>query len=305
MRVLVIAEKRKNVSEFVETFNSKGIRARYLRILKISLVTKFKNTLIKSMGEDIPRYDAVFLQARLSLAPFIEPLLEELASKGVYVNCKPGSYFIGENEPYKFVCLSASNVATPRTLTSGSAKNIERVSKKISYPLLAKSFVGMKTQQALVVENEKQLNSFVNSIKQDMDGFMLREFIEDDIISCVVIGQKVFAVRRKLREHIVDPVEKGVSVCPSESEKQEAIKAATACGYDIARVDLVKGRVIDVTPNVSWKKFNLVCSSNLEEAVANFYFDKIAEVGPKKNFADDLSELKKIVSGTFFGKIFK
>jgi len=131
MRVLIIAEREKYAKPFVEAMKAKGIKASYLRILKISLVSKHNNTLIKALGEDIPKYDAVFLQARISLAPFVEPLLEELKRKGIYVNAEPGSYFVGMNSPYKFVTLSLAGVKTPRTLTSGSGKNIERISKKV------------------------------------------------------------------------------------------------------------------------------------------------------------------------------
>ncbi|MBT4870899.1 MAG: ATP-grasp domain-containing protein [Candidatus Diapherotrites archaeon] len=305
MRILVIAEKQKYAQSFVDAMKSKGVKANYLRILKISLVSKHKNTLIKALGEDIPKYDAVFLQARTSLAPFVEPLLEELARKGIYVNCSPGSYFVGMNAPYKFVTLSLAGVKTPRTLTSGSGKNIERISKKVSYPLLAKSFKGRDVQQSIVVENEKDLTSFVKSIKHDLDGFMLREFIDGDMLSCAVIGEKVFAVNRKINDFVVSDLEKGVCFKPSEDESKEAILAAKACGYDIAWVDLVNGHVIKVEPELPWKKFNKLCSETLEEHVANFYIDKINEKGAKKYAVDDLKDLSKAVSKTIFSRLLK
>jgi hypothetical protein len=40
----------------------------------------------------------------------------------------------------------------------------------------------------MIVKTDDELNNFVKSIKTNVDGFMLREFIEADIISCVVIG---------------------------------------------------------------------------------------------------------------------
>jgi glutathione synthase/RimK-type ligase-like ATP-grasp enzyme len=305
MRVLVIAEKKKHVETFVDALNAKGVKANYLRILKISLVSKHKMTLIKSMGEDIPKYDAVFLQVRLSLAPFVEPLLEELARNNIYVNCNPGSYFIGMNTPYKFVCLSLGGVKTPRTLTAGSGKNIERVSKKVSYPLLAKSFKGKDIQQSLVVENDRELNSFVKSIKSNIDGFMLREFIQGNMLSCVVIGKKVFAVTRKITDYFVSELEKGISAKLNESDSELAIKAANVCGYDIAWVDIVSGNVVKVEPMVPWQKFNRLCSETLEEHVANFFIEKINERGVKKNVIDDLKDISKSFSKTIFSRFLK
>ncbi len=305
MRVLVIAEKQKHAMPFIEAMKSKGIKANYLRILKISLVSKHKNTLIKAMGEDIPKYDAVFLQARLSLAPFVEPLLEELKRKEIYVNCNPGSYFIGMNAPYKFVCLSLAGVKTPRTITSGSGKNIERISKKVSYPLLAKSFKGKDVQQSTVIENEKELNSFVKSIKHDIDGFMLREFIEGNMLSCAVIGEKVFAINRKINEYVVSDLEKGVCSKLSDDETKIAIAAARVCGYDIAWVDLVNSYVVKVEPQLPWEKFNKICSETLEESVANFFIDKINEKGAKKHVVDDIKDLSKALSKTIFLRFLK
>ena len=305
MKVLIIAEKQKYAQPFVDAMIAKGIKANYLRILKISLVSKHKNTLIKALGEDIPKYDAVFLQARISLAPFVEPLVEELARKEIYVNCKPGSYFIAMNAPYKFVCLSMAGVKTPRTLTSGSGKNIERISKKVSYPLLVKSFKGREVQQSTVVENEKELNSFVKSIKHNLDGVMLREFIDGDMLSCAVIGEKVFAVNRKIKGYVVSDLEKGICYKPSEEESREAIAATKAVGLDIAWVDLVNGHVVKVEPQLPWKKFNQLCSETLEEHVANFYIDKINEKGEKRTAIDDLKGLSKAVSKTIFSRFLK
>jgi|GEM_PF-1236109 len=305
MRVLVLAEKKKVADPFVQALKDKGIKANYLRLLKVSLVSKHKNTLIKAIEENIPKYDAVFLQARLSLAPFVEPLLEQLQNKGVYVNLQPGSFFIGMNEPYKFVNLAVNGVNTPKTLTSGSGKNIMRLANKVSYPLIAKSFAGKDVQQSMIVNSDSELNKFVSSIKQDVDGFMLREYIDECVVSCVVIGEKVFAIERKMGNVCVTDLNKGRYYKTSESERSNAVRAANVSGYDIARVDLVKGHVISVDPIIPVNAFNKICSEQLEEQIASFYSRKIKERGAKRHFADDLIDLKESLSKTVFGRIFK
>jgi glutathione synthase/RimK-type ligase-like ATP-grasp enzyme len=305
MRVLVLAEKKKVADPFVRAMNDKGIKANYLRLLKVSLVSKHKNTLIKAIDENIPKYDAVFLQARLNLEPFIEPLLKELENKGVYVNVLSGSYFIGMNEPYKFVNLAVNNVKTPRTLTSGSGKNIERVAKKVAYPLVAKSFIGKDVQQSMLVQNDSELNKFVGSMKKDVDGFMLKEFIDECVVSCAVIGDKVFAIERKQDNVCVTDLEKGRYYKTSDKERETAIKAASVSGYDIAKVDLVRGHVISVDPIITLEPFKKICSEALEEQIASFYAAKIRERGAKRHISDDLVDLKDALSKTVFGRIFK
>ncbi len=305
MRVLVLSEKEDTAEPFVNALKSKGVKASYLRLIKISLVSKHKNTFIKALEENIPKYDAVFLQARPSLAPFIEPLIETLNDQGIYCNVRPGSYFIAVNEPFKFVSLAANKVLTPRTITSGSGKNIERVSKKVAYPLLAKSFLGKDVQQSTIVKSDLELNNFVKSIKSDIDGFMLREFIDECIVSCVVIGKKVFAIDRRSGNSCVSDLEKGHFYKPREEERENAIRAANACGLDIAKVDLVKGRVIDVEPEIPLQIFNRICSDNLEEHIANFYIDKINEIGPKVTAGDELRELGTKLSKTILSRFLK
>jgi len=298
----VLAEKKKKALPYVHALRERGAYAKYIRLSKISLVSRNGKTIIKAKDQELPRCDAIFIQARLSLAPFIEPLLEALKERGCYINLKEGSYFSGFNEPYQFVLLATGNIPSPRTLSSGSGKNIERVSKKISYPLIAKSFKGKTVQQSIVVNSDRELNSFVNSIKSEIDGFMLREFIEDDVVSCVVIGDGIFAVKRKLSVNDVMDIDKGTTYRPTDEEKRIAISAAQVCGYDVARVDLVKGRVVKVEPNIPLEAFNKVCAEKIEDYVASYVIAKAEIGGSKRNLVDDLIEIKGLFSRTILGR---
>ena len=305
MRVLVIAEKKAKALPYVEAFKARGAYAKYIRITKISLVSRNNKTIIKTKDSELPRCDAIFLQARLSLAPFVEPLLEAVKERSCYINVKDGSYFSGFNEPYQFVALAMGSIPTPRTLSSGSGKNIERVSKNISYPLTAKSFKGKNVQQSIVVRSDRELNSFVNSIKSEIDGFMLKEFIEGDVISCVVIGEGIFAVKRKLSGNEVADIVRGTTYKPAEAEKQAAINAARVCGYDVARVDLVKGRVVKVEPNIPFEAFSKVCSEKIEDHIAAYVIAAAEISGSKRTIVDELLDIKGLFSRTILGRLSK
>lgn len=305
MKVLVIAEKESHIEGFVKAFEEKGFEARFLSFSQINLISKHKNTLIKAKGENIPRYDAVFMQARLNLAPFIEPLMDELIHQNIYANCRPGSYYTCSNEPYEFVALALGHVDTIKTFSVGTPAGIESIAKKVTFPVMIKSFVGTEAQQALVVNSEKELVLFSKSIKKDMDGFIVREFINDDVVTCAVIGDKVFAVKRKLVDRAASKISEGKQYSLSDNESETATKAALVCGYDIAQVDIVDGKVIHVQPRISWNAFNKVTSEQLESHVAQFYADKVSHFGAKKTFSDDLKDLGKMFSKTAFGGLFK
>ena len=305
MDILVLAEKKKNAEVIVEAIKSKGHNAKYLRLSKITLVSKQNETLIKSKGEELLPYDAVFIQARTSLAPFIEPLLDQLEAESCYTTSRKGSYFIGMNEPYQFVTLSIAKIPIPKLITSGNAKNIEHLSKKLTYPLLAKSFIGKNVQQAIVVNNSRTLNSYIKSIKTEIDGFMIRQFSKHDVISCVVVDKKIFAIRRKFNDGLIAEINEGKMYKVTDSEATTAINASKACGYDISRVDLCKGKVVKIDPLVPWNEFDNISSESIEDFVADFLIEKAAQHEHKIKLKYDLFGLRKIFKNTIFGKVLK
>jgi len=304
MRILVLAEDKKMAKPFVRAFNQKNIYAKYIRLSKVVLISKNKKTEIRLIGDDIENYDAVFLQARPSLASFVEPLFEELIHQGFYVNAKPGSYYLVQNQPFLFVTLSMNGVKTPRTITSGTGKSIERLSSRVSYPLLAKSFIGKSIQQAIIVNNGKELNAFVNSIKSDIDAFMLREFIDGDIISCVVVGENIFAIKRKINDQVACPLEKGRSYRVSDYDKETILLASKVSGLDIARIDIVKGRVISVEPIIPLVEFDNICSEVIEGFIADFYNSQYPLIKRKTIFSE-IKEIKAFFLKSVFGRLFK
>ncbi|MEI7961872.1 MAG: hypothetical protein WCI04_06070 [archaeon] len=305
MKILIVAEKKKQVKPYLEAFANRGIDATYLRVSKITLVSKTNKTTIKSLGEEIPIYDAVFIQTRTSLAPFIEPLLEELETLNSYVTTKKGSYYIGWNEAYQFVTLALAQIPTPKTITTASAKNIEKVSKKISYPVSVKTFLGKNAQQSQIIHSASELNSFVRSIKTDIDAFLIREFFEGDVISSAVIGNKLFSVKRKYMEDKVTEIRNGLFYKLSEHDHETVVHAAKACGYDIARVDIVKGHVIKVDPLIELEDFNLACSDNIEEYVAEFLTDKATKHAHKPKASADFLGIRKFLQKTPLKDVFK
>ncbi len=305
MNILIIAEKRTQVKPYIDALNERGQNTKYIRVSKITLISRQNETIIKSLGEEVEAYDAVFIQTRTSLAPFIEPLLEELTAINSYTNAKKGSYFTGWNEPYQFVTLALANIPTPKTITTASVKNIEQLSKKISYPILINTYLGKKNQQTLVINSNRELNTFVKSIKTEIDGFMIREFIEGNVISSIIVGEKTFSVKRGYNGEEVESVKNGKYYTMTDNEKETAIKAAKACGYDIARVDMIKGKVIKVSPTLSIEDFNNVCSVKIEDFVAEFLIEMAKQHENRVLAPYDFLGLKKILGKTILGRFLK
>lgn len=305
MDILILAEKKKKVQAVLDALNKKG-HAKYLRLSKIVLVSKNNRTRIKAFGMELDEYDAIYIDARTSLAPFIEPLLEEIEKIGSYTNLKKGSYYTGENEPYLTVTLAQEGISIPKSISTGCPKNVETISNKISYPVMIKTYIGKKTQQVLLVNSPRELKLFSKSIKTEIDGFLIREFIEGDVISCALIGDKIFSVKRKYNDNgEAKEIYDGKMYKLSEKESELVYNTAKTIGYDIARIDLVKGKVIKVEPSISFEEFNIACSDQLEMHLANYLIDKGLEHEANKIIPYDFLGIRKFLSKTIFGPILK
>jgi glutathione synthase/RimK-type ligase-like ATP-grasp enzyme len=305
MNILIIAEKKRKIQQILDALNEKNAQADYMRISKITLVSRKGETKIKSLGKELPYYDAVFIHARTSLAQFVEPMLEELQKIGSYTNLKKNSYYLGSNEPYSFVALAEAKVPAPRTITTGSAKSLEGFAGKITYPILAKTFIGKKAHQELFINSAKELSLFSKSMRTEIDAFMIREFIEGDIVSCAVIGEKVFALKKKEGKEKFKKSSRGEVYKTTEKEKEIAINAANAIGYDTALVEMVKGNVIKVEPQIPFEEFNSALSETLQDYLALYLIEKAKEYAPNVKDAYDFLGIRKFLSKTFFGKWFK
>ncbi len=303
MNILVLAEKKKKVQPILDALKRKG-HSTYLRLSKIVLVSKKNRTQIKAYGNELEEYDSVFIHARTSLAPFVEPLLEELTKIGCYTNIKKGSYYAGWNEIYLMVALAQAKIPTPKTISTGSAKNVEIISSKISYPAIVKTYLGKKVQHVLLVNSSKELKLFAKSLKTEIDGFMVREFINGDVLSCAVIGKKIFAVKRKCAEEAKEIFE-GKMYKLSEKDEELVLNTAKATGYDIARIDLVKGKIIKVEPIIPIEEFNIACSEQLEVHIADYLIQKAIEHEANKIIPYDFLGIRKFLSKTILAPIFR
>ncbi|MCX6803977.1 MAG: ATP-grasp domain-containing protein [Candidatus Diapherotrites archaeon] len=298
MNILLIAEKKTQVALCITALKNRGVESNYLRVSKITIVSTQNKTTLKSLGEELDRPNAVFIQTRASFAPFIEPMLEELEKLKCYTSAKRGAYYFGWNEPFQFVTLAQKEVSVPKTITTASIKNLEQTSKKISYPVIVKTFSGKKAQQAIIISSAKELNLFAKSIKSEIDAFLIAQFIEGDVISSTIIGNKVFSIKRKTVEGSTQRIREGKSYKLSEEDTNTVINAARAGGLDIARVDMIRGKIIKVDPFIPLEEFNIACAENLEEYIA----DRLIEMSENHKIVEGpnsaMLELKR-----FFSKI--
>tara|TARA_Y100000310_G_scaffold345478_1_gene465449 strand:- start:4889 stop:5806 length:918 start_codon:yes stop_codon:yes gene_type:complete len=305
MKVLILTgRKSRSVIKLQKAFDKAGFeKVDYLNISKLNLISRGGKTQIVNDGINVSDYDAIYLRARLNLSPFIEPLLDELKEEGVYVQFMPGAFYLNGNEALQIAALSSKEIPITKSVLVVDPSIIKDSAEKFSYPLIFKSYVGQKKTQSILIESPRSLRSITKSIKMDLDAAIVREFEEGDLIQCTVIGSKVFGIRRKWNGTEIESLAKGKSYNVSDKERSTAIRAALACGCEIATVKLSKGVVTEVMHDVHLSLFSKKTSQDLFAVVAEHFKRRIkgVKIMRPKPVPSLLDKLKRIAEGILNG----
>jgi glutathione synthase/RimK-type ligase-like ATP-grasp enzyme len=295
MQILVLADKKETAQRLIDAFNEKNEKAFYARTSKICLISKQKKTEIKKLDGDMKDISAALIQSRLSLTDLVEPTLWELDKQKVFCSAKPNAYYYCSNEALMMTTLAQNGCSIPKTIVVGTIDKAKRACNNLKFPVIAKIILGKKTQQSLVASTKKELHKFLGSIKIDISGIILREFVKEDTITCAVIGEKVFAAKRKLNRLEVQPLKRAIVYKPTEKETHSAICACKALGLRIGRVELSKGMPYEVTPFIPWRDFETITSINLESEAATYLSENAFIPEPKKGLLEDILNILKFV----------
>jgi len=275
MKTLFIFEKENDdIKLLKEAFNKKNISVELVEIGNLGLLTEGKQTTVIANEFNLDDFDSCFLEAGVEFTQFVEPLIDEFSQKGIYCQVKPDAYFILSSKAFQIATLNANGLKTPKTKIFGSTFFVNSSLKVFSFPLVLQVFDGYKKIQNVLVESEKALLSIVKSIKSDFDVLIVQEFFEKDLDISVVIGNKVFTVRRTWNKEKFEYSKKGASRTLSDSEEKNLIKACDAIGVDIATVKLIDGNIVSLKPVVDFAFFQETIGKNLYEATAEFYLSK-------------------------------
>jgi len=275
LKILILSGKRSFVVKKIKKeFELAGIESTYLNIGKLNLLSRENQTIVKNQGIEVSDFDAIFLKTSLKLTPFVEPLLDEIQKMGIFVQIKPGAYYLNANDGLQEMVLSAK-VRTPKAFILANPKKTRGLVKLLKYPVVFKTFVGLKKTQSIIVESPRSLQSIAKSIKIETDEVILKEFIEGDLLECAVIGEKVLCIKRKWKKNELQNLENGTIAKLGENDRKTAIAAMNACGSEIGTVKICKGFVIDVSLDIKWNVFCKKTKKNLYREVAEFYLKKV------------------------------
>jgi len=272
--IMAVEGEKKRFALLKDAFRQKGFGVKMIPVRELTLVTDAKGSRIRASSLRSFK-GAIYLETPLKLTHFVEPLLDEIDRAGFYCQLKKGAYYIGSNELLQLSVLNSYNIKIPRTMIFGSLEQIKNFAEKFSYPVLLKVYRKGEKIQSVIAKDANELISLAE--RTQGDNAIVREYIAGEVDHCAVIGDKVFNLKRAVKEDGLNlqPLKKAISAKLSKTEEETAIQAASVCGCDVATVKMCKGFVLKVKPYVNMLVFTKKTGHSLFEEVAELFSEKL------------------------------
>lgn len=168
----------------------------------------------------------------------------------------------------KLLCqqkLSKDGIRTPKTVIGYKSIFPDWMINQVGgLPSIAKELTGSQGNAVYPLESNYQTNVFLKNFNKKSKNLLIQGFIDGnskDIRAIVIDGKVIVAMERtavkgELRANISQGGS-GRKIELSEEDQQICIKAARACGHEVAGVDLMKDRsgksyIIEVNSNYGY-----------------------------------------------------
>ncbi|MCD6247162.1 MAG: hypothetical protein J7J87_01880 [Candidatus Diapherotrites archaeon] len=273
--LMAVEGEKKRFTFLKDAFRQAGLDVKAITVRELTLFTNMSGSKIKNSKLGLSKIKAIYLETPLKLTQFVEPLLDEIERRGIYCQVKKNSYYIGSNELLQLSVLNEYNIKIPRTTILGNVEQIKAVAEKFSYPVLLKLYSKGEKIQSFIANDEKMLASLAERVQAD--NAIIREYIAGEVDHCAVIGDKVYNLKRMVKEDgSLQPLKKALPSKLSKAEEETAIQAASVCSCDIATVKMCKGFVLKVKPYVNMVVFTKKTGENIFEEVASLFKEKVS-----------------------------
>lgn len=296
MKVLLLSKKKTtDIIKLKKEFNKAGFdKVEWRSIRDISLISKRKKTLIKPNDLNIEEFDAIYLKPYPKLAPFLEPFLDEVLTKDIYVQVMPGAMFLNAIPTLQIISISNHGSPVLNTKIAGSTQTMLQEAKTMKFPLKISAYKDSEKIHEAFLDSEKSLSAIAQSL-QKVDSILIQEELNEEIKHSLVIGEKVFTVGRKITEDGLQLKNKSKTTKLTEQEKENVIKAIRSCNSEIGEVTTQKGKIaeIDINPNLEF--YEEKTGENIYEVICKHYIERIEKFGAKKDVNDEL----KIITNFF------
>lgn len=196
-------------------------------------------------GDPLERYDCVFAKGSFRYAQLLGSITAIL-ERGCYMPIRSTSFTIGHDKLLTQLALHQAGVPMPTTTIVSTVQAAKKLLEKLNFPLILKFPHGTGGKGVIYADSIVVAKGILDALSALRQPFLIQEYIETGgrDVRAIVIGDRVVAAYqrvsagREIRANIHSGGT-GEKIELDASTKKLCVKAAKACGADMAGVDLM------------------------------------------------------------------
>lgn len=196
-------------------------------------------------GDPISRYDCIFAKGSFRYAQLLGSMTAIL-ERGCYMPIRSTSFTVGHDKLLTQQALHQAGVPMPTTTIVSTVPAAKKLLEKLNFPIILKFPHGTGGKGVIYADSIVVAKGILDALSALRQPFLIQEFIDTGgrDIRAIVIGDRVVAAYqrvssgREIRANIHSGGS-GEKIELDASVKKLCVKAAQACGADMAGVDLL------------------------------------------------------------------
>jgi ribosomal protein S6--L-glutamate ligase len=238
--------KSSTVKSLIEEGKKLFDRVTFVPIDRIKAVFEKNQARLLFKEKDILGYDVCY--PRLSSRDYVmgEVVLKVLDESNIYCPVNLRAYQVANHKYYTIKELSNAKVPIVKSSLFISPASARQTLREFGMPFVVKLLSGFAGKGVILVENEKQLNSILDTVHLFDEFISAQKFVKgkNSDIRCYVVGEKVIAVKRigTQGEWRANISRGGTAeeITPTKEMQRIALAAARLFKMDICAVDLIE-----------------------------------------------------------------
>lgn len=238
-------------------------------------------------GEKLKRYDCILAKGSFRYAQLLESITAIL-EHGCYMPIKSSSFTVGHDKLLTQLALHQADVPMPKTYIVSNVDGAKSLLEKINFPIILKFPNGTGGKGVLFADSMQVANGILDALSALRQPFLIQEYIETGgrDVRAIVIGDRVVAAYQRVAsaKEVRANIHSGGTGEPIELDaatKKLCIKAAKACGADIAGVDLLPSHrgplFLEVNLSPGLQGVTATTNINVADLIAQFLYEQTRE----------------------------
>ena len=238
-------------------------------------------------GEPISKYDCIFAKGSFRYAQLLGSMSAILEQR-CYMPIRSTAFSVGHDKLLTQLALHQAGVPMPTTTIVSTVGAAKKLLEKLNFPIILKFPHGTGGKGVIYADSMVVAKGILDALSALRQPFLIQEYIDTGgrDVRAIVIGDKVVAAYQRVSagKDIRSNIHSGGSGEPislDASTKKMCVKAAQACGADIAGVDLLISHrgplVLEVNLSPGLQGVTSTTKVDVADEIAKFLYSQTAE----------------------------